>query len=338
MTSAYFQHLEELQKQIDKQNVTSEQLASTFLYLVSSAKNLDVESQNEAVVKISELVEFASVKGSPELGAMLGIIGGAIIELKKANPILLLPQVYTLMMNMLHHAKPILEIYANNPNPDKRELKQSNPQSFYAWEVLDKAWLPLTTIFTHSQQAREKIRKDKKFLEFLEPYVSHHEGCMWIYRALHIYDGEIMVFHPEQMLGYRIMVEDIDHPFTLSNLLTEKLVGDPTQGCIPKKPKSSDIAQFWIYNWEVLKEMPEDFKDLSVMKYLKSPAYMGSESWMFDLSFYNGIPVLVLIDTDFKFGFNIPGSFPELSSKITILETLDRTSVQDWLSKLRNTE
>lgn len=338
MIDEYFQRIEKLREIIEKRDITQKQLAIDFSYLVTSANNLDIETQNKALIKIAELVEFAAVQGSPELAAMVATIGGAIVELKKVNPMLLLPQVYTLMMNMLHHAKPILEKHMNTPNPNEKELQHENPQSYYAWQVLERAWLPLKTILTHSREARENLRSSKQFNAFLIPYVKYREGCMWVFRALHIYDGEMLIFHPEHMRGYRIKVADIDHPFTLSHLLTQKLVGDPSEGLIPKKPKSSDITQFWVYNWEIIKEMPNDFKDLSVMEYLKSPTYLGSESWMFDLSFYDEVPVLILIDTDFSFSFNVPGSFPELTPEISIQESFDESIVKEWLAKLRKVE
>lgn len=310
-----------------------------FQYITQNWESLDIPYRNQALEIFNELI---NLKINPMLRAIFAVAAGSIIEEGGVNSTIILRNVLTLFMNSMFNAKKILEVYQKEEHSQEKisdsDLERQYPDAFFAWKILDTIWVAMKAILIMSKDARLLLKNHPKYGEIhdtLRAYMPFHGGTRWVYMAANIFDGELLVFHPETKRGYKVAAESIEHPFTLSSLLTQTLAGDPEKGLIPKKENTA-ATQFWMFNWKVIHDLEKyDLKAHELM--LKSPAYIGSGSMMDEiLWFKDEFPIVFLIDLGIvSWSFDTNPSFSQIHPKIELKEILDEKTVEEWFSKLK---
>jgi len=338
--NSYLTRLEQFKEDLKLQRIQDNSyFQAEYNYISQNWLNLDVDSRNQALKIFNELI---AIKLNPMIRAMFAMIAGAMVEQGDVNPTLVLESVFDLFISLMIKGKKILELYKEGENSEKKlseeEINQNYPNEFLAWKTLENAWLPMKALLIMSRKIRNKIKKHPQYdeiIEIIKTYIDYHSGVHWVYMALNIFDGEILVFHPETKRGYKVLAESIEHPFTLSNLLTRTLVGNPKNGLIPKTCDGG-ATQFWIFNWKVIQDLEKyDFDGKQLI--INSPAYIGSSSMMDEiLCFEDKYPIVFLVDLgNVSWTFDTRPSFPEIHPKMELLEILDEKTVEQWISKLK---
>jgi hypothetical protein len=104
------------------------------------------------------------------------------------------------------------------------------PLDFQSWMALRDMGCAAMTMLCRSMQAREAARANDALLTRAQALQNVSRFAYYIAELLSEVDAELVVLHPGQQAGFRVIAEGIRHNFQLSGFLQETLMGDPGEG------------------------------------------------------------------------------------------------------------
>lgn len=302
---------------------------------------------NQALTSLNRLI--GSGKINPYFRAIIATTAGAIIETGKVDPMIIFENTFNLFMTAIRLGQDILKVKEQDPHPKiskiDPELQKKYPDATLAWAVLDVLSEPMKSLLIMSKKARQSIKDNDNYSAITNSiltYSYYHEGCYWVYTAINIMDGDILIFHPQSFRGFKIRVTDMIDPMILSYLCTKNLTGDPNEGFIPKQ-SNVGASQFGLFNWKLINYLYKEGTEPGSNSWSKSGvelmknnnAYIGSGTNMSDvLVFNNEIPILFLVDYGKPLNFEIH-ELGLVKPKAELVEKLDRSDVEKWLNKIK---
>jgi hypothetical protein len=104
------------------------------------------------------------------------------------------------------------------------------PLEFQSWMALRDMGCAAMTMLCRSMQARETARANDALLTRAQALRNISRFAYYIAELLSEVDAELVVLHPGQEAGFRVIAEGIRHNFQLFGFLQEALMGDPDKG------------------------------------------------------------------------------------------------------------
>ncbi len=363
--SEYLQKLRQLKERLENGKIQDgHEFQAYFSYFIKPSRPADPAIKNQALEILAEMIPATYPLW---FRAKLALLAGVIIEDGGTSPKIVSKCIHDLFQLALVMAKPVLNgIAADQEKRDREEagkpedggegdpkggddgevgdprdgllkrLGEKYPEAFLGWQVLNLVWQPFKAILVGDRDARNEFKQEEGLLTLLRAYHDSHEGCYWVFNALQVFDGEMLVFHAQTKQGYRIYAQDIDTILVLAHRLTKTLVKEGEKGFIPPNG-CQGASQFWLYQWPIVKEFPADYSKVTIDALDENKNhYMGSGDFMDALTTFDGnVPIIILIDIDFGWSFDSGPSFPELSPKIELVEILEQSAVDSWFEKFR---
>jgi hypothetical protein len=104
------------------------------------------------------------------------------------------------------------------------------PLDFQSWMALRDMGCAAMTMLCRSMQAREAARANEALLTRAQALQNVSRFAYYIAELLSEVDAELVILHPGQQAGFRVIAEGIRHNFQLFGFLQEALMGDPGEG------------------------------------------------------------------------------------------------------------
>ena len=283
----YLQKISEIKEALEQGEIkTTDDFHSRFDYFVDISHPRNLETRNEALRLLEEII---SASFHPIISRRCALLAGAIIESDTTDSTIVAQCIHDLFMETIETAKPVLDEIAKNMEEPMNEkvLEEKYPEAYYAWHGLKRVWIPFKAILVSNRTIRNDFKKNEDLLKYLKEYQDSNDGCFWVFQALFIFEGEILILHPQTRKGFRIFAKNIDSILPLSHLLTKMLVRKDERDFIPPK-KGVKSSQFWLYNWQAVKYFPEDYSKVTLedLSGLGRDVHLGSSSFMIEVTYY----------------------------------------------------
>lgn len=337
--SEYLEKIKEIKNGLEQGEIeTIDDFHSRFDYFNNIQHPSNLETRNKALELMENII---SASYHPILSRGVAMLAGALIESGDADATIVVQCIYDLFMETIKNARPVLDEIAKLEEEEpinEKVLEEKYPESYYEWLGLERAWLPLKAVLVSNGAIRNELKKNDELLKVLRKYQDSNNGCFWIYRALFIFEGEMLILHPQTKKGFRIFAEEVEHALTLSHLLTKMLVRKNDGDFIPPQEKLG-TSQFWIYNWQAIKFFPEEYSKVSLDDLIECDVsvHLGSGSFMTDIAYFEDkLPIIIAVDTEIPWSFPVTPSFPELSPKIELVEILQQITVDKWFERFKS--
>lgn len=123
------------------------------------------------------------------------------------------------------------------------EIGLQLPREGMAWMMLQRLCLGAVAHLSRSPEARRVARSRPQLLEVIEPLEADHADVEWLGRILRVLDDEpLVVIHPEQRRGYRVVISGLADNFQLHTLLADSLIGPVEDGLLSgERPETAAV-------------------------------------------------------------------------------------------------
>jgi hypothetical protein len=191
---------------------------------------------------LSEAIANAELSGA----AVAGICCGAIVEsggnpeIPLVNTLVRIQEALTLAQlfaeaceNASGDSEPGDEDDETDPIVDHGEqVAEWMPENAMAYQAIEPLGMGAIAMLSRSPAGRKMARREFAELHALaDDLAAHHERAFFLAQLLNVLDDErLIVLHPEQRKGYRVVINGVATNFELFVLLADALIGDPSQG------------------------------------------------------------------------------------------------------------
>ena len=230
------------------------------------------------------------------------------------------------------------------------------PLEFRSWIALRDMGCAAMTMLCRSMQAREAARANNALLTRAQALQDVSRFAYYIAELLSEVDAELVVLHPGQQAGFRVIAEGIRHNFQLFGFLQDALMGDPGEGRLaPGWPEPGEegaalegdeeidpefnfnTAAWTYYQWTGLQP------DGSFAPSGEIWHRVLGELTPLDIRPFEGDRVVILGPFLIPMSWDtLSFSFPELHEDhvrgVRIVERLSRTAVRARLNRIRKAE
>lgn len=118
----------------------------------------------------------------------------------------------------------------------KHIVTKKMPRESAAWDALGSRCLAAVACLSRSSKLRKQARATSELIDAAYPLEDAVEEVTFLRQVIRVLDDEpVLVIHPAQRRGYRLVMRDIATNLELFVLITDMLVGDPKKGLIDGK-------------------------------------------------------------------------------------------------------
>ncbi len=281
--------------------------------LLSFAQTVETREELSDVLR-----RMAPTVGVPDpyKAAIMALVGGTLIEWG-ADPAELSGLLLARLPAFLTQAESVAD-RAESEEP--RALFAANPDGFKAWQALSLMLLPTMAVLTRGMEFRQTARANTELVRGIEALQERNKEANFVSMVLGLTDGmEVIVLHPDEGKGFRVVLEAVNTMAHLFTLLQGELIngghlpGRPVPddvfgvatGEIPQEKLYHDEARWQFYNWGGLRldgslagadmsrwlfveQKPEEIPEFEGERIvILGPPILGMRSW--DSNFFANI-------------------------------------------------
>lgn len=226
-------------------------------------------------------------------------------------------------------------------------LQEKMPREYQAWRSLKSRALVAIACLSHSAKLRVAMQKTRTdLIGAIERLEDDVEQLLFLRQLMRVIpDQTMLVIHPEQRRGLRVVVKEITTNIELMVLLHAAVLGDPKKGFIagprpnPKavevlldpehgsdKPVEVTLPFFWS-SWRALR--PDGtLPDASDQR---KTNWVWFEDVPLQILPFRGERVILLCEPIMPREMSVEGSFEALEPSVTVKEKLSRAEVDRLL-------
>lgn len=206
-------------------------------------------------------------EADPFQAARLALLCGSLVE-AGGDPALAAEAVVGRLPKLLAGAAVTLDRLAEGDDP--AALFDTDPEAVKSWKGLRYFVLSAMAMLARSAVARQQARAVPGLRDALAAIEPHGTDARFIALTLDLADGlELLVLHPGQEKGFRVVVDGVASNGHLFTLLQGELIGDPDAGLldadaadeiavgvatgrIVPEEHVADQARFHFYDWSAV--------------------------------------------------------------------------------------
>jgi hypothetical protein len=222
-----------------------------------------VQTQDEMNDLLRRIAPTVGVP-DPYKASLMAMVCGTLIEWG-ASPDELAGLLLACLPGFLALAESIAEFADDN---DAHTLYSKNPHAFKAWNSLSLMMLPTMAVLTRSAEHRQAARANADLVRGVEALRERNREANFVSMVLGFTDGmEVIVLHPGEGKGFRVVLEAVNTMAHLFTLLQCELIngghlpGSPVEdevlgvatGEVAPERLVNDHARWQFYNWTGLR-------------------------------------------------------------------------------------
>lgn len=228
-------------------------------------------------------------------------------------------------------------------------VRSHHPQSAEAWYALPEAVESAIALLCRSIEARRVARilpGLRPTLAKLPPQMPEVSRLLKVLEVLD--DAVVLVLHPSQRRGFRVLVQGVASLDQFQTLLTAAIVGDPAQGWLAgPRPAPAlvavaggedahvasqpliDTASFQMLTYEAIAA------DGSIRNGLAGlSAWLGGDASPRSIPLVENLRVVVLTEPPLVRSWVVEAPFPQLRAEVRCLEVLSPSQTDAWRTRL----
>lgn len=226
-------------------------------------------------------------------------------------------------------------------------LQEKMPREYRAWRSLKSRALIAIACLSNSAKLRASMQRTRRdLIDAIEPLEDEIEQLLFLRQLMRVLpDQTMLVIHPEQRRGLRVMVREITTNMELMVLLHDAVLGDPKKGFIegrrpnqkaikalkdpahaPASPVEVTLPFFWS-SWRALR--PDG--TLPDANDQRKTNWVWFEDVPLQILPFKGERVILLCKPIMPREMSVEGSFEALEPSVTLKEKLSRAEVDRLL-------
>ncbi len=226
-------------------------------------------------------------------------------------------------------------------------LQEKMPREYAAWRSLKSRALVAIACLSASPKLRLRLQKTRaELIEAMAPLEHDVEPLLFLRQLMRVLpDQTMLIIHPEQRRGLRVVVKEVTTNMELMVLLHAAVLGDPKKGFIdgrrpnqkaikaleyrqnaPASPVEVTVPFFWS-SWRALR--PDG--TLPDANDQRPTNGVGFEGVPLEILPFKGERVLLLTKPIMPRTMYVEGSFEALAPSVTVKEKLSRAEVDRLL-------
>jgi hypothetical protein len=247
--------------------------------------------------------------------------------------------------------KELYPVWAKLGKPSWRPGSMS--AEFKAWMAMRDMVCPAMAMLCRSMAARQAARHNSTLVRRACALAGINRYADYLAEVLTDVDATLLILHPGQKAGFRVVAEGIQVNFQLFNFLQEELIGDPDEGKLAPSwqqaeeaaadagddaaeaceiPLGYNTAAWTYYQWTGLRP------DGSFAPFSEFWHRVLGEQTPLDILPFDGEPVVILGPCEIPMsweGFLFPDLHDAYVRGVRVVEKLSPAEVRAWLRRIR---
>jgi hypothetical protein len=220
---------------------------------------------------------------------------------------------------------------------------------FRAWMAMRDMVCPAMTMLCRSMAARQLARENAALVDQAQALAGINRYAYYLAEVLGDVDAELVILHPGQQRGFRVIAEGVRINFQLFDFLQAELIGNPDDGKLapdwpqPEQddsdpvegadlPPGFNVAAWTYYQWTVLRP------DGGFAPFREIWHRVLGEQTPLDVLPFAGGRVIILGPCEIPMsweGFPLPDLHPDYVRRVRVVERLVPAAVRAWLRRIR---
>ena len=223
------------------------------------------------------------------------------------------------------------------------------PAEFRAWMAMRDMVCPAMAMLCRSMAARQMARENTELIDHAQALAGINRYAYYVAEVLADVDAELLILHPGQRAGFRVVAQGVRINFQLFDFLQAELLGDPEDGKLapgwPQPapddsgaadeadlPPGYNMAAWTYYQWTGLQP------DGSFAPVREFWHRVLGEQTPLDILAFEGERVMILGPFEIPMsweGFPLPDLHSDYVRGVRVVERLSPAAVRTWLRRIR---